>query len=179
MSIKDWYPNDSQRQIGLNFSSRPSIFAFCISGCQTTLESLCDGARIEGIKKGLLDLPRISLTGGLQLSERWVQSSKKILERIKSLEEAEEKDRLELVRSTWFLLGALQRSLVGWLQWVKNPEIMVKFTQDELKEINDNMSKFVRSFIEYDMKVTKQGTKKGLKAKKKKTKEKAETKYVI
>jgi len=26
------------------------------------------------------------------------------------------RDRLELVRSTWFMLGALQRSLVGWLQ---------------------------------------------------------------
>lgn len=113
------------------------------------------------------------------MSERWIRSSKNILERIKKLEKAKDRDRLELVRSTWFMLGALQRSLVGWLQWVKNPEIMVKFTQEELEEINSNISKFVRSFIEYDLKVTKQGAKKGLKAKKKKAKEKAETHYVI
>jgi hypothetical protein len=113
------------------------------------------------------------------LSERWIRSSKKILERIKKLEKAEERDRLELVRSTWFMLGALQRSLVGWLQWVKNPEIMVKFTKEELEEINSNITKFTRTFIEYDLEVTKQGTKKGLKAEKKKPKEKAEPHYVI
>lgn len=113
------------------------------------------------------------------MSERWIRSSKKILERIKKLEKEKDRDRLELVRSTWFMLGALQRSLVGWLQWVKNPEIMVKFTQEELEEINKNISKYVQTFIEYDLKVTKQGTKKGLKAKKKKAEEKVETNYVI
>ena len=113
------------------------------------------------------------------MSERWIQSSKKILERIKKLEKTEDRDRLELVRSTWFMLGALQRSLVGWLQWVKNPEIMVKFTKEELEEINSNIAKFTRSFIEYDLEVTEQGTKKGLKAKKKKPKERAEPHYVI
>ena len=113
------------------------------------------------------------------MSERWIRSSKKILERIKKLEKAEDRDRLELVRSTWFMLGALQRSLVGWLQWVRNPEMMVKFSKEELEEINSDISKFARSFIEYDLKVTKQGAKKGLKAKKKKAKEEAEPRYVI
>ena len=113
------------------------------------------------------------------MSERWIQSSKKILERIKKLEKAKERDRLELVRSTWFMLGALQRSLVGWLQWVKNPEIMVKFTEEELEEMNSTIAKFARSFIEYDLEVTEQGTKKGLKATKKKPKAKAEPEYVI
>ncbi len=113
------------------------------------------------------------------MSERWIRSSEKILERIEKLEKVKDRDRLELVRSAWFMLGALQRSLVGWLQWVKNPEIMVKFSKEELEEINCNIAKFVRSFIEYDLKVTRQGAKKGLKAKKKKAKEKVETKYVI
>ena len=56
---------------------------------------------------------------------------------------------------------------------------MVKFTKEELEEINSNIAKFTRSFIEYDLEVTEQGTKKGLKAKKKKPKEKAEPHYVI
>jgi hypothetical protein len=113
------------------------------------------------------------------LSERWIRSSKKILERIERLERAEDRDRLGLVKPTWFMLGVLQRSLVGWLQWVKNPEIMVKFTKEMLEGVNSNIAKFTRSFIEYDLEVTEQGTKKGLKAKKKKPKEKVEPHYVI
>lgn len=113
------------------------------------------------------------------LSEMWIRSSEKILERIEKLEKIEERDRLELVRYVHFMLGALQRSVIGWMQWVGNPDIMVKFTQEELEEISSNISKFVHSFIEYDIEVTKLGAKKGLVAKKKKEKEKAETRYVI
>ena len=86
------------------------------------------------------------------MSERWIRSSKKILERIEKFEKAKDRDRLELVRSTWFMLGALQRSLVGWLQWVKNPEMMVKFSKEELEEINSNIAKFARA----SMKLKKQ-----------------------
>ncbi len=113
------------------------------------------------------------------MSERWIRSSEKILERIEELGKVKDRDRLELVRSAWFMLGALQRSLVGWLQWVKDPEIMVKFSKEELEEINSNIAKFVQSFVEYDLKGTKHGAKKSLKAKKRKAKEKVETKYVI
>ena len=113
------------------------------------------------------------------MSERWVQVSEKVLDQIKRLEEAKERDRLELVRSISFMLSALQRSLLGWMGWVNNPDIMTRFTQEDLEEMNKKLSELSRSFIEYDLKVTEQGTKKGLKAKKKKPKEKAEPHYVI
>jgi hypothetical protein len=45
--------------------------------------------------------------------------------------------------------------------------------------MNNTIAKFARSFIEYDLEVTEQGTKKGLKATKKKPKSKAEPEYVI
>ena len=96
----------------------------------------------------------------------WIRSSEKILERIEKLEKIEERDRLELVRYVHFMLGALQRSVIGWMQWVGNPDIMVKFTQEELKEISSNISKFVHSFIEYDIETTELGAKKGLKPRK-------------
>ena len=117
----------------------------------------------------------------LSLSERWIQSSEKILDRIKSLEEVEGKDRLELVRSIRFMLGALQRSLLGWMQWVNNPDIMTRFTQEDLEKMNKNLSEFVRSFMEYDLEVTKLGAERGLKARKKverKREERAEIFYV-
>jgi len=68
------------------------------------------------------------------LSERWIQVSEKILSQLKRLEEAREKDRLEYVRSIRFTLSALQRSLLGWMQWVNNPDIMTRFTQGGSRE---------------------------------------------
>ena len=115
------------------------------------------------------------------LSERWVQIAEKILHQIKRLEEAKERDRLELVRSLRFMLSALQRSLLGWMQWVNNPDIMTRFTQEDLEKMNKKLSEFTRSFIEYDLEATKLGAHRGLKAKKKvkeKKEERAEVFYV-
>jgi len=98
------------------------------------------------------------------LSERYIQSLERLLDRIKSLEEVEGKDRLELVRSIRFILGALHRSLFGWMQWVSNPDIMINFTQEDLEKMNKNLSKLVWSFIEYDLEATKLEAEKGLTA---------------
>ncbi len=117
----------------------------------------------------------------MSLSQRWIQVSEKILEQIKHLEEVEERDRLELVRSIVFMLSTLQRSWLGWMQWANNPDIMTKFTQEDLEKINKKLSEFTRSFIEYDLEATKLGTQRGLKTKKKvkkKKEERAELFYV-
>ncbi len=115
------------------------------------------------------------------MSERWIQVSEKILDQIKRLEEAKERDRLELVRSLRFMLSALQRSLLGWMQWVNNPDIMTRFTQEDLEKISKKLSAFTRSFVEYDLEATRLGAQRGLKAKKKvkkKKEERAEAFYV-
>lgn len=117
----------------------------------------------------------------MSLVERWIQASEKILDHIKHLEEAKERDRLELVRSIRFMLNTLQRSLMGWMQWANNPDIMIRFTQKDLESINKKLAEFTRSFIEYDMEATKLGAERGLKAKKKvkkKKEERVETFYV-
>ena len=115
------------------------------------------------------------------MSERWIQVSEKILDQIKRLEEAKERDRLELVRSLRFMLSALQRSLLGWMQWVNNPDIMTRFSQEDLETMNKKLSEFTRSFLEYDLEATKLGAQRGLKAikkVKKKKEERAEAFYV-
>jgi hypothetical protein len=117
----------------------------------------------------------------MPLSERWIQVSQKILDQIKRFEETKERDRLELVRSLRFMLSALQRSLLGWMQWVNNPDIMTRFTQEDLKKIDKKLSDFTRSFLEYDLEATKLGAQKGLKAGKKvkkKEEERSEVFYV-
>ena len=115
------------------------------------------------------------------MSEGWTQVSERILDQIKRLEGAKEKDRLELVRSMRFMLSALQNSLLGWMQWVNNPDVMTRFTQEDLEKMNKKLSEFTRSFIEYDLEATKLGAQKGFKARKKvkkKREERADTFYV-
>ena len=101
------------------------------------------------------------------LSERWVEVSKRILDQLKALEDAKDKDRLELVRSLRFVMSALQRSLVGWMQLITNPDIMSNFSQEDLRNMTKELSTFTYSFVEYDLKMTTLGTKKGLKSSKK------------
>jgi hypothetical protein len=96
------------------------------------------------------------------VSERWIQILETILEQIKQLEDAKDRDRLDLVQSIRFLLTALHNSLRGWIQWVTNPNVMSRFTQDDLEGINTKLRDFTRDFIEYDIAATRLGTKKGL-----------------
>jgi hypothetical protein len=110
------------------------------------------------------------------LSEAWIQVSKNILRQLKSLEGTKGKDRLELVRSLRFVLSVIHRSLLGWTQWVNNPDVMILFTQEELGEMTENLSKLTQSFVEYDLKATSLGVKKGLKTPKKAAKKKREDK---
>jgi hypothetical protein len=108
------------------------------------------------------------------LSEGWIRVSERIIDQLKRLEDTEEKDRLELVRSLRFVLGVLQRSLIGWTQWVGNPDIMTIFSQEDLEKMTKTLAEFTRSFVEYDLKMTSIGVKKGLKSPKKVDKKKKE-----
>lgn len=100
------------------------------------------------------------LVGWEVLSESWIQASERALEQIRRLLERKDMDRLELVQSMRFVLMALHRSLLGWMNWVNNPDIMVAFSKEELAEMNRRLAEFVQDFIKYDIEVTKQGARK-------------------
>jgi hypothetical protein len=108
------------------------------------------------------------------LSEGWIRVSERIIDQLKRLEDTKDKDRLELVRSLRFVLGVLQRSMIGWTQWVGNPDIMTIFSQEDLEKMTKTLAEFTRSFVEYDLKMTSLGVKKGLKSPKKVEKKKKE-----
>jgi len=63
------------------------------------------------------------------------------------------------------MLGALHTSLTGWTQWANSPDIMTQFTEKDLEEMSRKLTEFPRSFIEYDLEITRKGADKGLKAK--------------
>jgi hypothetical protein len=106
------------------------------------------------------------------LSESWIKVSERLLDQLKRIENTKGKDRLELVRSLRFVLNVLQRSMIGWTQWVNNPDIMSIFSQNDLENMTGKLSKFTRSFIQYDLEMTSLGVKKGLKSSKKITEKK-------
>ena len=96
------------------------------------------------------------------MGERWIRECEEFLRQIRENRMAENPDRLDLVRSMHVALLALNHSVIGWLQYVNNPDIMGKFTLEELREMSQYLNKFAEDFIEYDIKVTKAGMEKGL-----------------
>jgi len=108
------------------------------------------------------------------LSDGWIQVSERVLDQLKHLEETKDKDRLDQVRYLRFVVSVLQRSLIGWTQWVNNPEIMTIFSQNDLEKMTKTLSEFTHSFVKYDLEMTRLGAKKGLKSPKKVAKKKKE-----
>ncbi len=95
------------------------------------------------------------------LSERWIKRQERILERLKALE-TKDMDRLDHVRTLRSVLGSLWSSLSGWMQWINNPDIMTRYSKEELEEMSNEITDFVKSFIEYDLKVTRHALEKGI-----------------
>ncbi|MEM1606586.1 MAG: DUF2153 family protein [Candidatus Bathyarchaeia archaeon] len=100
------------------------------------------------------------MSGWEILGESWIQASERALEQIRRFLERKDMDRLEIVQSMRFILLSLHRSLLGWMNWVNNPDIMVAFSKEELAEMNRRLGEFVQEFIKYDIEVTKQGARK-------------------
>ncbi|MEM2915039.1 MAG: DUF2153 family protein [Candidatus Bathyarchaeia archaeon] len=94
------------------------------------------------------------------MNENWIETSEKVLEQIRKFSQKKEKDRLDLVQSMRFTLFALNRSLLGWMSWVNNPDIMASFKLEDLEEMNRKLTEFVEEFIKYDMEATRQGARK-------------------
>ncbi len=109
------------------------------------------------------------------MNASWIDKSQKTLDQLQALKEQRDLDRLDLVKTMRFSFGALSQSLGGWMQWVNSPEIMSKFTQEELLKMSDQLIDMVSGFIEYDKDVTNKGMQKGLG----KQKEEEQNKFVI
>lgn len=96
------------------------------------------------------------------MAQNWIHRSENTLKRLKRLMEKPNQDRLDLVRIERFALGALGQSLAGWMQWINSPVIMSNFSQGELEDMVKTFVEMVEAFIEFDIKITKEGILKGL-----------------
>ena len=96
------------------------------------------------------------------MDQNWMQRSENTLKRLRQLIETPDQDRLDFVRVMRFTFSALGQSLAGWMQWINSPEIMSTFTRDELEEMAKTITGMVEQFIEYDVKITEEGMRKGL-----------------
>ena len=112
-------------------------------------------------KVGYLREVCLEFLGAKKMSENWIRESRRLIEHIRKLQDSSGKDRLDMVKSLRFILMAINRSVSGWLWWVNNPDTMIKFSLEELKEMNKKLSEFALSFIEYDIEVTESGAQKG------------------
>lgn len=91
----------------------------------------------------------------MKLSEQWTNQSEKILHKLTTLTQEQDRDRLEIINALILALNAIDRSVQGWRKWIQNLDFMARFSEDELKAIEQGLLKSVRSFIEYDIDITK------------------------
>jgi hypothetical protein len=92
----------------------------------------------------------------MKLAEQWTNQSEKILNKLTSLSQEQDRDRLAIINALILALNAMNRSVQGWRKWIQNLDFMARFSEDELKAMEQGLLQSVRSFIEYDIDVTKQ-----------------------
>jgi hypothetical protein len=89
------------------------------------------------------------------LSDRWITQSEKLLKAMEELSSKKGRDRLEIVNSMILALNTLDRSIHGWRSWVQSLRLMSKFTEEDLREMEEGLMRRIRAFVEYDIEVTK------------------------
>lgn len=94
------------------------------------------------------------------MGEAWIAGAKEMLKTIEKLASKQDKDRLDLINLLTASLRAMERSIMGWFQWVLNPGIMGQFTKEELEEISENIRRMAEEFVKYDVEVTDRFSKK-------------------
>ena len=96
------------------------------------------------------------------MGEQWIKECREYLAQVRESMSGETPNRLPLVKHMHRALFAINHSILGWRQYVNNPDIMSMFDRDELNEISDNLNKFAEAFIVHDIEVTQKGLQKGL-----------------
>jgi hypothetical protein len=96
------------------------------------------------------------------MGEQWIRECNDFLRQIRDSMKLENPDRLDLVKSMHRALYAVNHSILGWFQYVNNPDIMSRFDRDELRQMSETLNKFAESFLEHDIEVTEKGMGKGL-----------------
>ena len=96
------------------------------------------------------------------MSEQWIRECNELLQEIRASMKVENVDRLQLVTVMYKALMAVNHSVLGWFQYVNNPDIMSMFDVEELAEITETMNKFAEAFVSHDIEITEKGMVKGL-----------------
>jgi hypothetical protein len=81
------------------------------------------------------------------LSDQWIHQNEIILKTMEEITAKRARARVSL--------HALNQSVHGWQKWIHNLSFMSKFSINELQEMEAGLVATVRSFIEYDLDVTK------------------------
>jgi hypothetical protein len=113
------------------------------------------------------------------MSESWVKQRKQILDNIQTMNKAEEKDRLDYVKSIKTLLVYMGQSLAVWGKLINNSQFMAVFNKNELGEIASNFSDLTKELVNSDIKTIRTAREKGVQFKLFKLKDSKEKKFIV
>jgi len=82
----------------------------------------------------------------------WTKKTEKEIEKIKNWKL---KDRLSIVAALTYCNSSVASSVSGWSSWLTNALIMEEFSEEELKEIFQELAKLAIEWLKLDLKYTK------------------------
>ncbi|PCN50613.1 hypothetical protein B6U99_03425 [Candidatus Geothermarchaeota archaeon ex4572_27] len=98
------------------------------------------------------------------MPDYWRSSAEEALKLIDDLASKKQRDRLDLLNLMNLSLYAMARSVLGWYRRLEDPDALSCFSDEELKELADRISRIAREFVKYDIKTTKRYSKRGSKS---------------
>jgi len=82
----------------------------------------------------------------------WTKATEKEIKKIKNWKL---KDRLSIVAAITYCNSSVASSVSGWSSWLTNALIMEEFSEEELKEIFQELAKLAIEWLKLDLKYTK------------------------
>lgn len=90
----------------------------------------------------------------VDLERTWAERIKETLELIRSLEA---KDRLNYVASIALCARAISDSMLGWVYWMSNLQIMNNFDESVLRKFHEKLRTTTIDLLEFDLETTNLG----------------------
>jgi len=90
----------------------------------------------------------------------WIEKLEKY---IKEIKETKPKDRLEFFSTIYQMIIRIGSSLSGWLQWLIDPTILDRFSEEEVEDLFQEFRSLAIKFLELDKKWTKKKVKERIK----------------
>jgi len=100
------------------------------------------------------NLSQILSSLGQKRQKKWTEQIQELLDQLNEIDK-KPKDRLGYARAISALLAALNFSLKGWTQWFSSIATLESISEEDYKQLYEEMKPHIFALLELDKRVTK------------------------